>query len=377
MFVSIIHALLLLRVNIYKINKLFARLIAMRTSQNDRKSLLIHLFTKAVATTIVLFAFYYLNMLKPVQLGLSVASLSSSVFLVNAFVMFLIILIYDSIAARRRFLTQEIGGGLLSSLLIIILPFYLNLNIISAPLLFAALMIVLLFTLFVAVTNSALRKTVQFLIAIYFLLVLWHIASVNYKFNPSTLNISNSTKSLINTIANKTHNLVTYSVINNTWAEQFFENVSLIRGSPYYYCQNLSDFAKVRFNTMVTNYGISHYGYDQDFDRIYGTTYNTYIGEEVLYPRGYTPKAYISELETSAPLHWNALVNKTFVYYGYDIQNGPAYVIYGPNGGYSPCPTTEIPGPNINISQYFAQYGCTVATENETWFVIELSSSCP
>jgi len=221
------------------------------------------------------------------------------------------------------------------------------------PLLFAALMIVLLFTFFVAVTNSALRKTAQFLIAVYFLLVLWHIASVNYKFNP------------------------TYSVINNTWVGQFFENISLIRGSSYYYCQNLSDFAKVRFNTMVTDYGISHYGYDQDFDRIYGTIYNTYFGEEVLYPSGYTPKAYISELETSAPLHWNMLANKTFVYYGYDIQNGPTYVIYGPNGGYSPCPATEIPGPNINISQYFAQYGCTVATENETWFVIELSSSCP
>jgi len=349
----------------------------MRTSQNDRKSLLIHLFTKAVATTIILFAFYYLNVLKPTQLDLSVASLSSSIFLVNAFVMFLIILIYDSIAARRRFLTQEIGGGLLSSLVMIILPFYLNLNIISAPLPFAALMIVLLFIFFLAVTNSALRKTAQFLIAIYFLLVLWHIASVNYNFNPSTLNISNSTKSLINTIANTTHNLATYSVINSTWAEQFFENVSLIRGSPYYYCQNLSDFAKVRFNTMVTNYGISHYGYDQDLDRIYRTTYIAGIAEEVLYPGGYTPKAYISELETSAPSHWNMLINKTFIYYGYDIQNGPDYAAYGPNGSYSPCPVTEIPGPNINIPQYFAQYGCTVVTENSTWFVIELSRSCP
>jgi len=184
------------------------------------------------------------------------------------------------------------------------------------------------------------------------------------------------TKSLTNT----THNSATYSVINNTWVEQFFENVSLIRGSSYYYCQNLSDFAKVRFNTMVTDYGISHYGYDQDFDRIYGNlsfTQNTSFGEEVLYPSGYTPKAFISELKTSAPLHWNMLANKTFVYYGYDIQNGSTYVIYGPNGGYSPCPTTEIPGPNINISQYFAQYGCTVDTENETWFVMELSSSCP
>jgi len=197
-----VEILLLLSANVYKINKLFTKLIVMRTSQNDRKSLLMHLFTKAVATTIVLFAFYYLNMLKLIQLDLSVASASSSTFIVNTFVMFLIIFIYDSIDARRRFLTQEIGGGLLSSLVIIILPFYLNLNIISAPLLFAALMIVLSFIFFLAVTNSALRKTAQFLIAIYFLLVLWHLASVNYKFNPSTLNISNGTKLLINTIAN-------------------------------------------------------------------------------------------------------------------------------------------------------------------------------
>jgi len=172
----------------------------------------------------------------------------------------------------------------------------------------------------------------------------------------------------------------TYSVINNTWVEQFFENVSLIRGSSYYYCQNLSDFAKMRFNTMVTNYGISHYGYDQDFDRIYGNvsfTQNTSFGEGVLYPSGYTPKAFVSKLKTSASLNWDMLVNKTFLYYGYDIQNGPRYVAYGPNGGYSPCSATEMAGPNTNISQYFAQYGCAVTTENSTWFVIELSSSCP
>jgi len=78
--------------------------------------------------------------------------------------------------------------------------------------------------------------------------------------------------------------------------------VSLVRGSPYYYCQNLSDFAKVRFSTMVTDYRINHYGFDQDFDRVYGTIHNTYFEEEVPYPSGYTPKSYISELETTTPL---------------------------------------------------------------------------
>ena len=189
-------------------------------------------------------------------------------------------------------------------------------------------------------------------------------------------NISNVTSAL-HEIANTTGSIIRLQQqINSTWASNFFANVSAQRSTSYLYCQNLSAFAKTRFNTMVSNYGISHYGYDQDFESFYGNVYNTYFAEEVFYPSG-TPPDFVSEVISTAPLHWQLLANKTFTYYGYYLQNGPTYVIYGPDNGYQSCPVTEIPGPNINIPQYFAQYGCSVAVENETWFVVEIASACP
>lgn len=169
----------------------------------------------------------------------------------------------------------------------------------------------------------------------------------------------------------------TSTSVNDAWVAQFFAAVSSARGHSYSSCTSLSNFAKVRFNTMSANYGISHYGYNQDFQSYYGTIYNTYFGEEVFYPSGYTPSGYVSDIQSSAPLHWQLMASGNFSYYGYDIQNGPNYEIYGPNGGYSLCPVTEIPGPNINVSQYFASYGCSVVVSNQTWFVIELASACP
>jgi hypothetical protein len=169
----------------------------------------------------------------------------------------------------------------------------------------------------------------------------------------------------------------TSTSVNDAWVAQFFAAVSSARGNSYSSCTSLSNFAKVRFNTMSANYGISHYGYDQDFQSYYGTIYNTYFGEEVLYPSGYSPSGYVSDIQSSAPLHWQELASNNYNYYGYDIQSGPTYEIYGPDGGYALCPVTEIPGPNINVSQYFASYGCSVVVSNQTWFVIELASACP
>lgn len=168
---------------------------------------------------------------------------------------------------------------------------------------------------------------------------------------------------------------------SSVWATEFFQNLSADRGTQYSYCPSLSQFAKLRFNTMSANYGISHYGYDQDFSNFYGTIYNTYFAEEVFYPNlglfGDTPSSYPSYIESKAPIHWQLLMDNNYSYYGYNIQNGPNYEIYGPDGGYAVCPVTEIPGPNINLTQFFAQYGCSVVVVNTTWFVMELASACP
>ena len=192
-------------------------------------------------------------------------------------------------------------------------------------------------------------------------------------------NILHSGVGDLNNIENSTR----LAPINSTWATAFFRNVSKRRGETYNYCANLSDFAKIRFNTMVQDYGISHYGYAEDFNRTWpnGVRYGDEIyqgfGEEVFYPVGYTPSNYVQYIIAAAPLHWQELIDTNLTAYGYYIGNGPAYEILGPNGGYTECPVTEIPGPNINISQYFAGYGCYVEVANLTYFVIELAPFCP
>lgn len=53
--------------------------------------------------------------------------------------------------------------------------------------------------------------------------------------------------------------------------------------------------------------------------------------------------------------------------YGFYSAKGPTYII---DQG---CPNTEIPGPNINITQFFQQQGCTFTIQNGTWLVIDMS----
>ena len=139
---------------------------------------------------------------------------------------------------------------------------------------------------------------------------------------------------------------------------------------PLEYCPWLSNFAQIRFNTMIKNPEISHYGYDQDYEEYFSRYFYVMGGEEVFYPSGYSPDQYVQDLINNAPLHWEELMNSEFYYYGYYIGNGPTIIIIGN------CPVTEVTGPNINVSQYFESYGCQIIWENSTWLVIELSNQC-
>lgn len=97
----------------------------------------------------------------------------------------------------------------------------------------------------------------------------------------------------------------------------------------------------------------------------------------MFYPGEYNASSYVNQIIKTAPLHWQLLINQNNTYHGYYIANGPAYEVLGHGDGYgSQCPVTEIPGLNINISQYFVQYGCSVELSNLTYFVIELASVC-
>jgi uncharacterized protein YkwD len=162
--------------------------------------------------------------------------------------------------------------------------------------------------------------------------------------------------------------------INSTWIFQFFDIVNQYRqsiGAPsLQYCPWLDNFAHVRFETMIQNPAISHYGFDQDYNE-YLSQYQDFlsVSEEVLYPDGYTPKDYVQLLQSEAPIHWEGLIDSNYTYYGYYIGYGPTYVTIGS------CPVTEIVG-SIDVPQYLQSYGCSVELENATWLVIELSNWC-
>ena len=183
----------------------------------------------------------------------------------------------------------------------------------------------------------------------------------------------------INNISTTIQSTITYTkpTINSTWVFQFFSIVNQYRQSigapPLQYCPWLDNFAHIRFETMIQNPAISHYGFDWDYNE-YLSQYQNFmyllIGEEVLYPDGYTPDEYVQYMQSNASIHWKGLIDATYTYYGYYIGYGPTYAIIGS------CPVTEIPSPNINVPQYLQSYGCSVELENDTWLVIELSNWC-
>lgn len=197
-------------------------------------------------------------------------------------------------------------------------------------------------------------------------------------YNPSYIKqILKILQTSINNIPTTIQSIITSTqpTINSTWVFQFFSIVNQYRQSigapPLQYCPWLDNFAHIRFETMIQNPAISHYGFDQDFSE-YLSQYQSFLipGEEVLYPSGYTPSEYVQYMQSNAPIHWEGLIDVTYTYYGYYIGYGPDYVIIGS------CPVTEIPGPNINVPQYLKSYGCSVELENDTWLVIELSNWC-
>ncbi|MHB8565503.1 MAG: CAP domain-containing protein [Nitrososphaerales archaeon] len=148
--------------------------------------------------------------------------------------------------------------------------------------------------------------------------------------------------------------------INADWVQQFFGNISAIRESqgkmPYQHNALLDQVAQRRFNIMIQNYEISHYGYQQ----------NPY-GEEILYPAGYSPIAFVQLVNSTAPVHYELLISNQVSSYGFYLGQGPSYQV---DQG---CPVAEISGPGINESQLFEQHGCTYTIQNSTWFVMELN----
>lgn len=334
-----------------------------------------------------------INLIYLGALPFSISLLSNDKFIRDFIILFIVAAIYNKAASRKARLWEAFTIALFMATVVMTSFSFGKLDNISG---FAISIAVLFITSYVALLIGLKASTrgrnrisngvsvfVRFILIVLFIVLLSGFAFSTSKYLSTHNSLASINKSISNItgslhkIANTTGSIIApLQQINNTWVSNFFANVSVQRSIPYLYCKNLSTFAKTRFNTMVSDYGISHYGYDQDFKKFYGNVYNTYFAEEVFYPSG-SPVDFVNEVISTAPLHWQLLANRTFTYYGYYLQNGHTYAIYGPDNGYQPCPVTEIPGPNINIPQYFAQYGCSVAVENETWFVIEIASACP
>lgn len=148
--------------------------------------------------------------------------------------------------------------------------------------------------------------------------------------------------------------------IDGNWVHNFMDIVNLERTKqglvPLRESSQLNVIARARFEKMMENPNISHYG---------ASLYN--VGEVVYYPKGSSEQAYVDDLKKEAILHWNLMMDPTFYSYGYYIGEGPTSVI----SGY--CSTTEIPGPNIDVENFFEEKGCSTSTENSIWLVINMS----
>ena len=339
---------------------------------------------KAAAITIAIILLSLVNIIRPERLPVTFSSLAKAAMVVNLTSIFVVTLVYDYVTAHRKFLTQELYGAILSSIIISmwsVLRSRTAVDLITSTI----LVFVALYLGYWIANRRKVHKIVQFFGALFILLLIAEVIGLTAPGSGnSLLGVPNNTVS--NDLTPFAHNAAStldkaYTeinpAVNSTWANEFFDNVSRVRGTKYNYCPILSQFAKTRFRTMASNPNISHYGYAQNFNTYWpygysqGDTVYTGFGEEVFYPSGYTPTEYVNQVINTAPIHWQELSNTNLTYYGFYIANGPAYEIIGA------CPNTEIPGPNINITQFFAQQGCSLQMSNLTYFVIEIASVCP
>lgn len=155
---------------------------------------------------------------------------------------------------------------------------------------------------------------------------------------------------------------------NAEWVREFIAAVNAQRGgAPLTEDPGLDSFAQTRFDTAVTNYAISDYGFDNQSAAYFGGT-GRISNEEVLYPSYLSPAAFAGYIQQFAPGHWNLLVDTAYTRYGFYLGYGPAVAVA------LGCPVTEITGRNVNITQIAIQNGCKYKVEDVTYLVIVLSS---
>lgn len=154
------------------------------------------------------------------------------------------------------------------------------------------------------------------------------------------------------------------------WIDRFIGQVNGARtGTRLNESATLDAFAALRFRDAAANFSISDYGFEGDYVRFFGNVGVPSVEELLLFPGSDSPSAYVGFLSTLALRHWDALTNPAFTKFGYFVGHSTYYEVE------LPCSVYEIPGPGINITQYFQGEGCrTILEATTTWLVMILSS---
>jgi hypothetical protein len=152
--------------------------------------------------------------------------------------------------------------------------------------------------------------------------------------------------------------------IDSQWVASFISAVNGQRSGNLTENGQLDQFAALRFKTLASNYQISHYNFDQDFNSFFaGQTIS--VTEEYFFPNT-GAVAYAHYIQGSFSAHWQGLVDPTYSHYGYYIGSGQVISRYGPCSA-----PVEIEG-SINQTQMLIQDGCKFTVTNQTYLVIEL-----
>jgi hypothetical protein len=156
--------------------------------------------------------------------------------------------------------------------------------------------------------------------------------------------------------------------IDSGWVNGFASLLNQHRSTPLTYCPALDGFAKLRFAQLTggTNWQISKFGLYKDSLNYFGSTNSNQ--EDVLYPAGYSPRAYYDVLAASSRSRFGVM-DPSYAAYSFYVGTAPNLTVYGA------C-LAPTPGENINMTQYYSRYGCQTTVQNAIWLVFELTPTC-
>ena len=147
--------------------------------------------------------------------------------------------------------------------------------------------------------------------------------------------------------------------IDPTWVKQFMANVSSVTGKDIRENASLDALAKFRFNTAVLVPGITHFGANTELP--------AGVGEVIYYPSGHSPVGFVQGVELESPIHWQIMASYGFTEYGYFLGQGPVAIVS------ESCQAPELSMPGVNITSFYAEYGCKTTWITSTWLVIDMS----